>query len=77
MNLPAKLLTIFFRNFQIIFGVICQFFFSNSVDFFALYAYNYIRIIKTNCVFVRTALRRRSIFLPKIIYFSKYIRLCN
>lgn len=62
MNLPARSLTFSVKKFPIAFGIICQYFFSKSVDFLTLSTYNDTRIIKTYYVFVRTALRRRSIF---------------
>ncbi len=39
-------------------------FFEKSIDFFFKTTYTRDRIIKHACVFVRAALRRRSIFLP-------------
>lgn len=43
--------------------------FKQNIDFFSKFAYNNFRIIKTT-VFVRTALRRRSIFLYLYLYIN-------
>lgn len=44
--------------------------FKQNIDFFSKFAYNNLRIIKTT-VFVRTALRRRSIFLYLYLYINR------
>ena len=50
--------------------------FKQNIDFFSKFAYNNFRIIKTT-VFVRTALRRRSIFLYHYLYINKQRFLCT
>lgn len=68
MHLHAKL---FQHSFEITNTRICQAFFCNFIDKITLARYTNFRIIKT-VVFVRTALRRRSIFLPKISIFQLF-----
>ena len=63
----CKVISAFFRITN---TTICQYFFRNYVDKLTRHTYDEFRIIKT-VVFVRTALRRRSIFLPKITVFQK------
>lgn len=51
---------LYLNNLSILLGKYC---YSKTVDFLICDTYNDIRIIKMRCIFVRAALRRRSIFL--------------